>query len=66
MKLFKSVVLGSVLAVAGILSANYLEDAALAGDREQWYKPALAENIEQWYQGSIHGKKLIFPFLGYR
>ena len=38
MKLFKSVVLGSVLAVAGILSANYLEDTALARDREQWYR----------------------------
>ena len=38
MKLFKSVVLGSVLAATGILSANYLEDAALAGDREQWYR----------------------------
>ncbi|MGB6300971.1 MAG: hypothetical protein WBF90_33015, partial [Rivularia sp. (in: cyanobacteria)] len=30
MKLFKSIVLGSVLSATGILSANYLEDAALA------------------------------------
>jgi len=40
MKLFKSVALGSVLAATGILSANYFEDAALAEDREQWYKPS--------------------------
>ena len=38
MKLFKLVALGSVLAATGILSANYLEDAALAGNREQRYK----------------------------
>ena len=38
MKLFKLVALGSVLAATGILSANYLEDTALAGDKEQWYR----------------------------
>lgn len=38
MKLFKSIVLGSVLAATGILSANYFEDAALAGNKEQWYR----------------------------
>ena len=40
MKLFKSIVLGSVLAATGILSANYLEVAALARNREQRYRPS--------------------------
>jgi len=34
MKLFKLVALASVLAATGILSANYVEDTALARDRE--------------------------------
>lgn len=37
MKLFKSIVLGSVLAAAGMLSTNYVEDAALAGGRRFFY-----------------------------